>query len=168
MKLRKWLIAVPLVLALVFGSAGKCETNSDTGHSGGSDGGFGFNDPNPGPQVPAPAADPGPPNDPKMLRMQVIMTGSERRGKIEYTLVAGGPEQTEYTELPRKRQDGSFAVTWIKDITVNPGQQVGFTFFPENPNARPWSQCFIYHNGQPQDFMQGGQNGNCSASYTVV
>lgn len=167
MNIKKLFIIGTLLLTLPVFTACKPDHQQGGGVDSGS-GRPGFEDPNPGAQVPAPAADPGPPNDPKMLRMQVIMTGSERRGKIEMTLVAGGPVITEHTELPKKSKDGKYGVTWIKDITVNPGQHVSFTFFPENPNAKPWSQCFIYHNGQPQDFMQGAQGGNCAASYTVV
>lgn len=180
MKLRKWLITSLLVLALPLTMAGKCETNSDTGHSGGSDGGFDFPQPHGTPpgngaphktpnqkapqelQQPAPPpADPGPYQDPKhAVFVLVAKTGERSGGYVEFSI--GGAPQKLDLPMPKKQGDGYY-IHWEKTISVIPGNTIGFSYYPIDP-LTTWSMCTLYHGGKIEDYQIAPQYG-CSVSF---
>ena len=182
MKLRKLIVVGLLILALPLSTAGKCGTNADTGHSGGADGGFGFPAPHvtpPGNGAPhktpnanapkdlrqpePPPADPGPYQDPKQAVFKLIATGPDQRSGsyVEFT-IGGAPQRI---DLPRpvKNNDGRFYTEWTKTISVIPGNTIGFSFYPNNPE-HTWSMCTLYHDGKIEDYQIAPMYG-CSVSF---
>jgi hypothetical protein len=178
MQLKKLFVTGLLVLALPFGTAAKCVESSSPTAPGG-EGGFpkpittpGNGAPHKQPNANAPKelrqpapppADPGPYQDPKQAVFVLIATGpDERSGSyVEFT-IGGSPQRIELP-LPIKRGDGQFYTTWEKTISVIPGNTIGFSFYPNNPE-HTWSMCTLYHDGQIEDYQIAPSYG-CSVGF---
>lgn len=164
MMMNRWVVTVALIAMLpLVGAADRCE--SSTGSGGGAvsnSGGRDFQDPNPGPGGPAPAADPGPQNDPKHIRLQVTWKG-ERGGQVEVT-INSVVQPKETVSRPTKDANGTYYGQWQKDMAVAPGYTVGFSWFPDVPGM--FAQCVIHYKAQLVDFHQV-QSGLCAASYAI-
>jgi hypothetical protein len=127
-----------------------------------NEGGRDFQDPNPGQQPPAPAADPGPQNEKGHALFTVTWRG-ERGGHVEFTVDSGPPAKKDCPR-PDKHADGwGGSCTWA--VSTVPGTTIGFTWFPDAPGM--FAQCVLQAYGQQVDY-QHVQGGSCAVHWAVV
>jgi hypothetical protein len=158
---RRRIAAAMLCALLPLLGAGKCEGDGNPGDPRQPEYNKEHQQPNPGPEVPAPAADPGPHNESGHARLQVIWVG-ERGGHVEYTL--GGLPVKKVCPQPTKEADGKYHGDCIMDVSAVPGTTIGFTWFPAVGGM--FAQCVIYAKNTVQDY-QHVQGGSCAVSWKV-